>query len=174
MWVELWQMQSCNLFNLHFTSPLEARKSWIPKYMYLFFYLCLVIFFDFLQSNWLQQRAAFYDILTLVQRCYFLANGKSEKLSFEDKNYRKIWNFTQWILNNPIWLHVESVSCLKCIFIRAKCSKSKYFLDINIEKQCNFCILSSNASHIFSDISKNIRSNLQIFSHTTLPGTWKV
>jgi hypothetical protein len=27
-----------------------------------------VIFFDFLQSDWLQQRAAFYDILTVVQK----------------------------------------------------------------------------------------------------------
>ena len=71
----------------------------------------------------------------------FWRMARSEKLLFEDKNYRKIWNFTQWILNNPIWLHVESVPCLKCIFIRAKCSKRKYFLDINIEKQCNFCIL---------------------------------
>ena len=28
--------------------------------------------FYFLQSDWLQQRAAFYDILTVVQKCYFL------------------------------------------------------------------------------------------------------
>jgi hypothetical protein len=26
-----------------------------------------VVFFDFLQSDWLQQRAAFYDILTVAQ-----------------------------------------------------------------------------------------------------------
>ena len=31
------------------------------------------MFFDFLQSDWLQQRAAFYDILTVVQKCYFVA-----------------------------------------------------------------------------------------------------
>jgi hypothetical protein len=30
-----------------------------------------VIFFDFLQSDWLQQRAAFYDILTVVEKSYF-------------------------------------------------------------------------------------------------------
>ena len=29
--------------------------------------------FYFLQSDWLQQRAAFYDILTVVQKCYFVA-----------------------------------------------------------------------------------------------------
>ena len=97
----------------------------------------------------------------------FWRMARSEKLSFEHKNHRKIWNITQWILNNPIWLHVESVPCRKG-------SKTKYFLDINTEKQCNFYILSSNASQIFSNISKNIRSNLQIFPHTTLPGTWKV
>ena len=26
----------------------------------------------FLHSDWLQQRATFYDILTMVQKCYFL------------------------------------------------------------------------------------------------------
>jgi hypothetical protein len=31
--------------------------------------------FDFLQSDWLQQRAAFYDILTVVQKSYFLATN---------------------------------------------------------------------------------------------------
>ena len=43
---------------------------------YFFICACLVIIFDFLQSDWLQQRAAFYDILTVVQKCYFLANGQ--------------------------------------------------------------------------------------------------
>ena len=37
--------------------------------IYFFICACLVIFFDFLQSDWLQQRAAFYDILTVVQKC---------------------------------------------------------------------------------------------------------
>ena len=36
--------------------------------------------FDFLQSDWLQQRAAFYDILTVVQIkemfTYFLATNR--------------------------------------------------------------------------------------------------
>ena len=42
------------------------------KYIFIFC-ACLAIFFDFLQSDWLQQRAAFYDILTVVQKCYFVA-----------------------------------------------------------------------------------------------------
>ena len=50
----------------------------------------LLIFFDFLQSDWLQQRAAFYDILTVVQKCYFLPIDRSEKLSFEVENRQKI------------------------------------------------------------------------------------
>ena len=37
---------------------------------YFFICACLVIFFGFLKSDWLQQRAAFYDILTVVQKCY--------------------------------------------------------------------------------------------------------
>ena len=41
--------------------------------VYFFICACLVIFFDFLQSDWLEQRAAFYDILTVVQKCYFVA-----------------------------------------------------------------------------------------------------
>ena len=38
-----------------------------------------------------------------------------------------------------------------------------YFFDINIEKQFSLCNLPSNASHTFSDISKNSRSNWQKF-----------
>ena len=42
---------------------------------HLYFHLCMPIdIFDFLQSDWLQQRAAFYDILTVVQKCYFFTN----------------------------------------------------------------------------------------------------
>ena len=45
-------------------------------YIYFFIFACLLIFFDFLQSDWLQQRAAFYDILTVVQKCYFFTTRK--------------------------------------------------------------------------------------------------
>ena len=44
---------------------------------YFFICACLLIFFDFLQSDWLQQRAAFYDILTVVQKCYFFTNRQA-------------------------------------------------------------------------------------------------
>ena len=46
------------------------------NYIYFFICACQVIFFDFLQSDWLQQRAAFYDILTVVQKCYFFKQPK--------------------------------------------------------------------------------------------------
>ena len=42
-------------------------------HLFIFYCACLVIFLDFLQSDWLQRRAAFYDILTAVQKCYFVA-----------------------------------------------------------------------------------------------------
>ena len=37
----------------------------------------------FLQSDWLQQRAAFYDILTVVQKCYFLKTNQGVELIVE-------------------------------------------------------------------------------------------
>jgi hypothetical protein len=48
-----------------------------------------VIFFDFLQSDWLQQRAAFYDILTVVQKSYFLATNRGMKTIFKLKTLPK-------------------------------------------------------------------------------------
>ncbi len=36
--------------------------------------------FYFLQSDWLQQRAAFYDILTVVQKCYFFKTNQGVEL----------------------------------------------------------------------------------------------
>jgi hypothetical protein len=51
-----------------------------------------VIFFDFLQSDWLQQRATFYDILTekiLVQKSYFLAINRGVKQFPNSKHYPK-------------------------------------------------------------------------------------
>jgi hypothetical protein len=49
------------------------------KNNYFFICACLVIFFDFLQSDWLQQRAACYDILTVVQKSYFFAKNRGMK-----------------------------------------------------------------------------------------------
>ncbi len=51
--------------------------------IYFFICACLVIFFYFLQSHWLQQRAAFYDILTVVQKCYFLKTTQGVELIVE-------------------------------------------------------------------------------------------
>jgi hypothetical protein len=34
--------------------------------------------FYFLQSDWLQQRAAFYDILTVIQELFFSDKPRSE------------------------------------------------------------------------------------------------
>jgi hypothetical protein len=39
--------------------------------------------FDFLQSDWLQQRAAFYDILTVVQKNDFFAKNRGVKTIFK-------------------------------------------------------------------------------------------
>ena len=64
------------------------------------------IFFDLLHSVLLQQRAAFYDIWTIVKSAIFWRMARSEKLSFEDKNYQKRLIFAQSILNSPI---VESI-----------------------------------------------------------------
>ena len=52
-------------------------------YIYFFICACLLIFFDFLQSDWLQQRAAFYDILTVVQKCYFFKTDQGVELIVE-------------------------------------------------------------------------------------------
>jgi hypothetical protein len=50
---------------------------------------CLVIFFDFLQSDWLQEWAAFYNLLTVVQNCYFLATNRGVKTIFKLKTLHK-------------------------------------------------------------------------------------
>ena len=60
----------------------------IPLF-YFFICACLVIFFDFLQSDWLQQRAAFYDILTVVQKSYFFAKNRGVKTIFKLKTLPK-------------------------------------------------------------------------------------
>jgi hypothetical protein len=57
----------------------------IINIIYFFICACLVIFFDFLQSDWLQQRAAFYDILTMVQKSYFFAKNRGVKTIFKLK-----------------------------------------------------------------------------------------
>ena len=53
------------------------------NFSYFFICACLLIFFDFLQSDWLQQRAAFYDILTAVQKCHFLPVSFVYRVAFK-------------------------------------------------------------------------------------------
>ena len=51
-----------------------------------YFFICaclLILIFDFLQSDWLQQRATFYDILTVVQKCYFFKTDQGVELIVE-------------------------------------------------------------------------------------------
>ena len=65
--------------------PIRMQDSSKPynNYIYFFICACLLIFFDFLQSDWLQQRAAFYDILTVVQKCYFFNTDQGVELIVE-------------------------------------------------------------------------------------------
>jgi hypothetical protein len=70
-----------------------------------------VIFFDFLQSDWLQQRAAFYDILTVVQNCYFLA----KKTRSEDQGRRN------WGAAAPVALYQEGQGGQRCPFNLKDC-----------------------------------------------------
>jgi hypothetical protein len=55
-------------------------------HIYFFICACLVIFFDFLQSDWLQQRAAFYDIVTVVQKSYFFSDKPRSEDNFQTQN----------------------------------------------------------------------------------------
>jgi hypothetical protein len=55
-------------------------------HIYFFLCACLVIFFDFLQSDWLQQRAAFYDIVPVVQKSYFFSDKPRSEDNFQTRN----------------------------------------------------------------------------------------
>jgi hypothetical protein len=70
MWLNMTFEQKTGLLVLEYKYMSEKIT-----YIYFYIFACLVIFFYFLQSDWLQQRAAFYDILTVVQKCYFLATN---------------------------------------------------------------------------------------------------
>ena len=67
------------LGNISLYRPLNRQIT----YIYFFICACLLIFFYFLQSDWLQQRAAFYDILTVVQKCYFFKTDQGVELIVE-------------------------------------------------------------------------------------------
>ena len=68
----------------------------------------------------------------------FWRMARSEKLSFEDKNYRKIWNFTQWIVNNPIWLHVESVPIWNVFLFEQNARMANISLTLTSKKSAIF------------------------------------
>jgi hypothetical protein len=90
--------------------------------------------FDFLQSDWLQQRAAFYDILTVVQKSYFLTTNRGEKTIFKLKTLpKKFKKSTLSILKIVKYSELASVDLVpssKCTFLRPNCEKT----NINIEK----------------------------------------
>jgi hypothetical protein len=64
-----------------------------------------VIFLYFLQSDWLQERVAIYDILTVVQKSFFLATDRGVKTIYiqTQKNTRKVEK------SNPSILKIESI-----------------------------------------------------------------
>ena len=55
----------------------------ISRKIIFFTCACLVIFFDILQFDWLQERAAFYDILTVVQKCHFFKTDQGVEVIAE-------------------------------------------------------------------------------------------
>ena len=72
-----------NNISCHSNIKSISSRNRVISSIYFFICACLVIFFYFLQSDWLQQRAAFYDILTVVQKCYFLKTNQGVELIFE-------------------------------------------------------------------------------------------
>ena len=97
---------------------------------FLFFYLCtpILIFFYFLQSDWLQERAAFYDILTVVQKNIFSDKQRS-KDNFQTQNTtRKIEKSALLILNIVRYSEFTSMGIVpspKCTFLGPKCEKTQ-------------------------------------------------
>ena len=88
---------------------------------------CLVIFFDFLQSDWLQQWAAFYDILSVVQKSYFFANNRGVKTN--SKHYPKGLKIHPIDTKDSKYSELASVDLVpspKCTFLRPNCEKNKY------------------------------------------------
>ena len=85
-----------------------------------------------------QQRAASYDILTVVQKSYltyFLATNRGVKTIFKLKTLpKKVKKSTLSILKTVKYSELGSVDLVpspKCTFLRPNCEKT----DINIEKQ---------------------------------------
>jgi hypothetical protein len=80
--------------------------------------------FDFLQSDWLQQRAAFYDILTVVQKCYFFSDKPRSEDNFQTQNTTQ--KSTLSILKTVKYSELASVDLLP--------SRNVLFSDQNAKK----------------------------------------
>jgi hypothetical protein len=90
---------------------------------------CLVIFFYFLQSDWLQQRAAFYDILTVVQKSYFFAKTEEWRQFSNSKHYPKSLKIHPIDIKIVKYSELASVDLVprpKCTFLRQNCEKKIY------------------------------------------------
>jgi hypothetical protein len=103
----------------------------IRPYSFLFFYLCMPSdIFYFLQSDWLQQRAAFYDISTVVQKSYFFSNKPRSEDNFQTQNAtQKVKKSTLSILKIVTYSELTSANLVpspKCTFLRPNCEKNKY------------------------------------------------
>jgi hypothetical protein len=113
-----------------------------------------VIFFDFLQFDWLQQRAIFYDILTVdvVQKSYFLATNRGVKTIFKLKTPpKKFKKSTLSILKTVKYSELASVDLVsspKCTFLRPNSEKTL----INIGKQWPVLHVLIQMFHIYSAI----------------------
>jgi hypothetical protein len=71
-------------------AQLQTRVIIIIIIITFIFYLYMPsAFFYFLQSDWLQRRAVFYDILTVVQKSYFFAKSRGVKAIFKFKTLPK-------------------------------------------------------------------------------------
>ena len=78
-------LQEFSISNNYFYSAFDSVLQAFIRIIFIYFFLCacLLIFFDFPQSDWLQQRTAFYDILTVVQKCYFFKTDQGVELIVE-------------------------------------------------------------------------------------------
>ena len=131
-----------------------------------------MIYFYFLQSDWLQQRAAFYDILTAWSKRVIFSDKPRSEDNFQTQNTtQKIENSTLPILKIIKYSELTSNSTLpilkivkcseltsmnlvpspKCTFLRPKCEKTNINIDKTLASATSF---ASNAPHIFSYSSK--------------------
>jgi hypothetical protein len=116
----------------------SARMFISANNMFLFF-LFVHAYIDIRQSDWLQERAAFYNILTVVQKNIFSDKQRS-KDNFQTQNMtRKIEKSALLILNIVRYSEFTSMGIVpspKCTFLGPKCEKNKYKHRNNTAGQC--------------------------------------